>query len=216
MRVAEATELKSNEADPRVRRTRKLLQDALMELMGEKGFQLTTVQDIAERATVNRATFYAHYEDKYALLDQMVGDLFRQRLTRLVTPASPFTQANLQRFVVTVLEGLAEFNGHCKHTDRDVHRLIEGRVQGEIEAFLQAWLAAQPSHEAEPRPRPATLAQVLSWAIYGAGSAWSRSPNETPAEEAAREIVATLTVGIARALQPGKGPKASDASASLH
>ena len=56
-----------NEADPRVKRTRKLLQDALLELLAEKSFDAITVQDIAERSTINRATFYAHFVDKYDL-----------------------------------------------------------------------------------------------------------------------------------------------------
>src|SRR5207245_2778046 len=55
--------------DPRVKRTRKLLQQAFIELFQEKGFAAISIQDITERATVNRATFYAHFPDKYALLD---------------------------------------------------------------------------------------------------------------------------------------------------
>src|SRR5205807_1741174 len=46
--------------DPRVKRTRKLLQQAFIELFQEKGFASISIQDITERATVNRATFYAH------------------------------------------------------------------------------------------------------------------------------------------------------------
>ncbi len=57
-----------NESDPRVKRTRKLLQAALIELLAEKSFEAITVHDIAERSTINRATFYAHFVDKYALL----------------------------------------------------------------------------------------------------------------------------------------------------
>ncbi|MBI4304912.1 MAG: TetR family transcriptional regulator, partial [Chloroflexi bacterium] len=48
-----------NPQDPRVKRTRKLLHDAFDSLLSEKSFEAITVQDIAERATVNRATFYA-------------------------------------------------------------------------------------------------------------------------------------------------------------
>src|SRR6266849_3955451 len=64
--------------DPRVKRTRQLLQQAFLELFREKSFASITVQDIAERATVNRATFYAHFEDKYALLDSMIREQFQQ------------------------------------------------------------------------------------------------------------------------------------------
>ena len=48
--------------------------------MTEKNFQSITVQDITERATVNRATFYAHFEDKYTLLDESVRDRFEEVL----------------------------------------------------------------------------------------------------------------------------------------
>jgi AcrR family transcriptional regulator len=61
--------------DLRVRRTRKLLQKALLEAASEKGFAHVTVGDIAERAMVNRATFYRHYEDKYDLLRQYMQEL---------------------------------------------------------------------------------------------------------------------------------------------
>src|SRR5438067_10824664 len=66
--------------DPRVKRTRELLQRAFLELIAERGFRAITVQDIAERATVNRATFYAHFVDKYALMDSIVREQFRQAL----------------------------------------------------------------------------------------------------------------------------------------
>jgi AcrR family transcriptional regulator len=61
--------------DLRVRRTRKLLQEALIELTVEKGFPAVTVRDITERAMVNRSTFYRHYLDKYELLDEYMNEL---------------------------------------------------------------------------------------------------------------------------------------------
>lgn len=64
-----------NLEDLRVRRTRKLLQRALLEAASEKGFPHVTVSDIAERAMVNRATFYRHYEDKYDLLAHYIREL---------------------------------------------------------------------------------------------------------------------------------------------
>lgn len=49
--------------DWRVQRTRKILQDALIELIREKGFDKVTVQDVIKRANVGRSTFYSHYKD---------------------------------------------------------------------------------------------------------------------------------------------------------
>ncbi len=61
--------------DLRVRRTRKLMQEALIELTVEKGFAAVTVRDITERAMVNRSTFYRHYLDKYDLLEQYANEV---------------------------------------------------------------------------------------------------------------------------------------------
>ena len=50
--------------DRRVQRTRELLQNALIELMGEKGYDTITVREIVDRANIGRTTFYLHYNSK--------------------------------------------------------------------------------------------------------------------------------------------------------
>ena len=77
-----ATQPEKKREDPRVKRTRKLINQAFFDLMNEKGFQAITVQDITDRAEVNRATFYAHYEDKYDLLEQ----IYPRRVSRVAQP----------------------------------------------------------------------------------------------------------------------------------
>jgi AcrR family transcriptional regulator len=74
------------QTDLRVRRTHKLLQEAMIELITEKGFDAITVGDIAERAMINRATFYRHYEDKYDL----VAKIFEETANELVDNMKPF------------------------------------------------------------------------------------------------------------------------------
>ena len=54
--------------DLRIRRTRGLLSNALVELMQEKSIDKITVQEVLDRATVGRSTFYLHYRDKDDLL----------------------------------------------------------------------------------------------------------------------------------------------------
>lgn len=54
--------------DRRVQRTRQLLQNALSELILDKGYEKVTVQDVIDRANVGRSTFYAHFQDKEELL----------------------------------------------------------------------------------------------------------------------------------------------------
>jgi len=62
--------------DLRVRRTRELFQQALIEGTVEKGFAALTVRDITRRAMMNRSTFYRHYLDKYDLLEQHLNTIY--------------------------------------------------------------------------------------------------------------------------------------------
>src|SRR5574337_538783 len=56
--------MKKKMEDRRIGRTRKLLHEALLALILEKGYEAVTVQDILDRANLGRSTFYSHYRDK--------------------------------------------------------------------------------------------------------------------------------------------------------
>lgn len=58
--------------DRRILKTQESLRKAVIELMTEKNFDDITIQDIADRANVNRGTIYLHYQDKYDLLDKLI------------------------------------------------------------------------------------------------------------------------------------------------
>ena len=62
--------------DLRVKRTGKLLLEALLELTVQKGFAAVTVSDLTKYAGINRATFYRHYEDKFDLLNRYTGTVY--------------------------------------------------------------------------------------------------------------------------------------------
>src|SRR6266487_3456223 len=88
--------------DPRIKRTRKLLQQAFIELFQEKGFASISIQDITKRATVNRATFYAHFPDKYALLDSVIREQFQQMVASEL-PSSPSWGVQSLRLLIEVV-----------------------------------------------------------------------------------------------------------------
>jgi AcrR family transcriptional regulator len=62
--------------DLRVKRTHKLILEAMIELTTQKGFSNLTVRDISKYAGINRATFYRHYQDKFDLLNQYVQAVY--------------------------------------------------------------------------------------------------------------------------------------------
>ena len=72
--------------DQMVSRTKQLLEDALIELIEEKGFDGITIRDLAAKAGLNRGTFYLHYRDKYDLMEKVQEEIlhgFLQKLRQL-------------------------------------------------------------------------------------------------------------------------------------
>jgi AcrR family transcriptional regulator len=62
--------------DPRVRRTRRALEEAVLALAEEREFSSITVRDITARAEINRVTFYLHYKDKEDVCARALDTLF--------------------------------------------------------------------------------------------------------------------------------------------
>ncbi len=184
--------------DPRVARTRHLIVQAFLELLSERGFRAITVQDIAGRATVNRATFYAHFADKYALMDSFVREHFQGVLAQALPAASGFTLGNLQVLTRTVCEHLATMRDmQCRPGDHEQFEpLAETAVQEELHAFIANWLKHAPPATTTPRTTPAIVATVMSWAIFGAGLRWSRGARDVSAEVVARQVVSALADGV--------------------
>src|SRR5271165_899874 len=103
--------------DPRIRRTRKLLQGALGKLMLTKSFDEISVQDITELATVNRATFYDHYTDKFALLEAMVAGGFHEFLDERQVRYDAGCPAAVGAIIQATCDFLtqAHSSGGCEH-----------------------------------------------------------------------------------------------------
>src|SRR5260370_21580381 len=96
--------------DPRILRSRRMLMDALARLLMKKDFEDVSVQEIADEATLIRATFYLHYADKNALLHAMTESRFRDLIERR---AITFTDANaaLRAIALGVCDFLVERTG---------------------------------------------------------------------------------------------------------
>ena len=96
----------SGREDPRVRRTRRILKAAFIELLQVKTYREITVKDIVNKADYNRATFYHHYKFKEELVDEIVEEKlegfsisFRYPFRKLATyPRQPLTPADITVF----------------------------------------------------------------------------------------------------------------------
>src|ERR687889_1194713 len=194
MSVKEQSGRSRERVDPRVKRTRELIVRAFNKLVAEKGHTGLTVSEIAGRATINRATFYAHFADQYELFDHVVSEAFREELRRKLPAPSVFGEENLEALIRAACDYLAGLNTACSRTDRQFRPLIEARVQSELYELLLGWIQASP---ANGRSAEAEItATVVSWAIFGAGLRWSQGGEPGTVEEYADQALSAIAGGL--------------------
>ncbi len=169
---------KTEEAlDPRIKRTRGYVREAFKQLLAEKSFKSITVREITELAEVNRATFYAHYEDKYELLHEALQDIFREELERRALNVCQYSETNLRALMITVCEFIRDSNTNCKSVDSQFELIIERQVRKEIQALLQHWL-----ENLRVGGDLKSLAVATSWTIYGLAEQWNMDAGHETAE----------------------------------
>jgi len=89
----------------RVRRTQKLLREALIELIEERGFDALTIGELTERAMVSRAAFYRNYQDKYDLVEQ----IFEEAMSALLNAVGDLGLEHPPESWVTFFEHIAQY-----------------------------------------------------------------------------------------------------------
>ncbi|MEH7304013.1 TetR/AcrR family transcriptional regulator [Neobacillus drentensis] len=105
--------------DKRILRTKRLIRDALTELMEEKGFEGITVRDLTEKAGINRGTFYLHYHDKFDLLEQSEAEILNE-IKKIALEINPTVFMNFNSenepfpFIVNLFEYFHENSSFMK------------------------------------------------------------------------------------------------------
>jgi len=103
--------------DARITRTKGLIYDAFIKLMGESGFEGITINDLTQRAGLNRGTFYLHYKDKFDLLEEIENSLLAG-LMEIYQTFSPLTLLNHPSFDEphpTILHIFTYFSEHADY-----------------------------------------------------------------------------------------------------
>ncbi len=90
----------------RERRMQKLLREALIALIEERGFEALTIGELTERALVSRATFYRHYQDKYDLVEQ----IFEEAMSVLLDQLGELGREHPAEIWVRFFEHIAEYD----------------------------------------------------------------------------------------------------------
>jgi AcrR family transcriptional regulator len=182
--------------DPRIRRTRQSLQSALGDLLQTNPFEDISVLDITEKATVNRATFYDHYDDKFALLNAMVAGGFHELLHERNVQFDGTCPSAATGIIQATCDYLATIR--AKHPDCGGRAAFDPLIDAAILEAIRRVLHGRPGSGAAQRLSPVALSGV-AWAIYGAAKQWTMEVDRAPVEDAVKQILGL----VLPMLQPG-------------
>jgi AcrR family transcriptional regulator len=177
--------------------------------MQTKSFDEISVQDITEAATVNRATFYDHYTDKFALMEAMIAggfhELLYQRQLRYETGCPAALGAIIQATCDFYTQ--AHSAGAC---DRQTafQPLMDAAIVKAIQRLLMEGLQ-RAQHPASLSPE--LMAAAASAAISGGVKQWLSMPERSPA----KELVGQLQLLILPMLETGSKAE-SPVAAAVH
>src|SRR5260370_10192336 len=158
--------------DRRIQRTRQLLKQTSLEIIREKVFRAMSIQDITKRANVNRATFYAHFADKYALLHAISRDEFHQLLESKLPPDLQWYRRTVHLLIQAVLDHSENLHNHRQLLNdvgslNDLGLLIDRAAHEELTELLVGWLKQGRGRATSWQVPGETIAQVVSWCVFG-------------------------------------------------
>lgn len=171
--------------DRRIRKTKQRLRQSLTELLAQKPLSKITVQELTERADVNRGTFYSHYKDISDMKEQIERELFAEFVAVIDAHTPDTMRQGLQPILTDVfrfLERNAAFGLVLIESKTD--SLFLGWVREEISRRgLQEW---QALYGFEPSPR---WEYYLDFVVAGSAAMFVRwmkdGMRQTPEEMAA-------------------------------
>ena len=183
--------------DRRKQRTRRMLRDALLALIVEKGYDDLNVQDITERADLRRATFYLHYKDKNELLEAVLREIFDE----LVKELEPLIQSDALGGK-TQVETFAVMYRHIASNSRLYRIILGGQGGAATSRGIREYLAQHtlamlkrlpPKHLSMPID---VLANYMAGAELSLMTWWLEDGQQYPVEQMAAMTQQLILKGV--------------------
>lgn len=196
---------KRERIDPRILRTRQYLRDALISLIKEKGFDLVQVQEITERAKLNRATFYLHYRDKNDLLVKSMREILEQLEQEVGLPPSV---ADGQVTPDAILKPLISvFDHFARYADFYYVMLCEigvpsaiNEMQHYIEEVALKWMTKLQPDQTRIVVETEMVIKFVSAAYIGVVKWWLNNDMPHSSEHMAKQFMNLVSLGVFRSV----------------
>ena len=161
-----------NKEDPRVLRTRQLIREAFSILLQKKGFDAITIKDIAQRAAINRATFYAHYEDKYALLEEITEQAFYKMIPEQVIYAQEFTDEICNQLILLTHNYIVTFYKICGWNSKSIATLVDEKIKKMLQQAIEGIFLKGNTFCMKDNLNTKIISAMTCSAIYSATYSW--------------------------------------------
>lgn len=185
-----------NENDPRVIKTRRLLLDSFVVLVRKKDFTSISVKDITDYAQVNRATFYAHFQGKYDILEYMVIDTFMNLISKRIDIEAILNQETLRNIILFVCEYVETVSNSCKRNYTTILSLMEEKVKLKLCDIIYTILKKENGVNHKKDEKSALIATMISSSIYDAASKWNRDSRVITVEALTEGVMSFIVPGI--------------------
>jgi AcrR family transcriptional regulator len=162
----------ANQEDPRVLRTRKLIREAFSILLQKKDFDAITIKDIAQKASINRATFYAHYEDKYTLLEEITEQAFYKMIPEEITHCQEFTDEICNKLILLTHNYIVTFYKICGWNSKSIATLVDEKIKKMLQQMIEGIFLKDNTFCIKDSLNTKIISAMTCSAIYSATYSW--------------------------------------------
>lgn len=179
--------------DPRTLRSRKLIMDAFIELSMKKEFKDITIKDITSVATVNRATFYNHFFDKYHLMEKVLSESLMRSVFEEVNTHGAINDETIESIFLSITKFLTSISNQCRRSYEAFTPQIETLFKNELQEFFTNVLETQSPNQSEIERELSAI--MLSWSLYGSAMHWMQNQTGKP-EDYVKEVINFMKKGV--------------------
>ncbi|PWW08616.1 TetR family transcriptional regulator [Paenibacillus cellulosilyticus] len=176
----------------RTTQTKQSLINAFIQLVSIKDFEKITIADITKGAQVNRATFYAHFNDKYELLGYMMGDSASTAILNRTQGEVKFDQASMQQLVLALCDFYQQPNIQCRSSYVSlVVPQLKDKAVNELKAYL-----TRSMEQILTADEKSMYVPIFAQMIHEGALQWATGQTVMSREEVAQRVAALIVGGF--------------------
>ncbi|MGV2882687.1 TetR/AcrR family transcriptional regulator [Paenibacillus taichungensis] len=154
------------------------------------------MHDITNQATVNRTTFYAHFQDKYDFLEYWMTEKFQMTIRDRLPKEARCNAENLRILMQSIYDFLLQFQQCSTPGDKQFEAMFENAMHQDLHQLLLKRIN-EVRTQGFSQENLEALALVVSWGIFGSALQWSRNLQDRSFETMFEQVIEVLSINLA-------------------